>query len=180
MSSVLESIPGLKSLLANSIAGGKDPFYNISWFSVPLSLLLAAWPHWYTIYLAESNKIQGGWSNVNPRFWVQSLIAKAANGKKLSPLELQILRGQSCQANSFENVPLFLGTVLWANYTGLERETINNFVLGYLVSRVLYTLLYLKVSGKAESFARTVVFNFGIGWIVTIWIKGGLRISPKA
>ncbi|KIS69706.1 uncharacterized protein UMAG_02234 [Mycosarcoma maydis] len=176
MSSAIYSLPFAKDIIS-SITGGKDPLYNLSWAGVPLSLLLAAIPHWYTIYLAESNKVQGGWSNVNPRFWVQSLIAKGQT-KKLTPLELQILRGQSCQANSFENVPLFVASLLWANYTGLQVGTINNFVVGYLVSRAIYTLLYLKTTGKAESFARTLVFNFGIVWIITIWLKGAWKISP--
>lgn len=176
MSSPIYSIPFARDLIS-SITGGKDPLYNLSWASVPLSLLLAALPHWYTIYLAESNKIQGGWSNVNPRFWVQSLIAKSQK-TKLSPLELKILRGQSCQANAFENVPLFVVTVFWANYTGLEVQTINRFVVGWLVSRAVYTMLYLRTTGYAQSFARTVVFNFGIVWIITVWIKGAFKVSP--
>lgn len=176
MSSFVYSIPYAKGLISN-LTGGKDPFHNLSWAGVPLSLLIAALPHWYTIYLAESNRIQGGWSNVNPRFWVQSLIAKSTT-TKLTPLELTILRGQSCQANAFENVPLFVASIVWANFTGLDVKTINRFVVGYLVSRVLFTVLYVKVSGKAESFARTAVFQVGIGWIISIWLKGAWKISP--
>ncbi|TKY86264.1 hypothetical protein EX895_005089 [Sporisorium graminicola] len=176
MSSPLYSLPFVKDIVS-SLTGGKDPFYNLSWAGVPLSLLLAALPHWYTIYLAESNKVQGGWSNVNPRFWVQTLTAKSLT-TKLTPLELTILRGQSCQANAFENVPLFIASLVWANYAGLDVKTINRFVVGYLVSRALYTLLYLNVSRKANSFARTAVFQVGIGWIISIWLKGAWKISP--
>lgn len=171
------SSSGLKDLVS-SLTGGKDVLYNLSWAGAPLSLLLAALPHWYTIYLAESNKVQGGWSNVNPRFWVASLIAKSQT-KKLSPLELTILRGQSCQANAFENVPLFLVTLVWANYTGLDVGVINRFVIGYLVSRALFTLLYLRTTAKPQSFARTAVFQVGIGWILSVWVKGALKISPN-
>ncbi|SJX62642.1 uncharacterized protein SRS1_13429 [Sporisorium reilianum f. sp. reilianum] len=176
MSSPIYSLPFAKDIIS-SITGGKDPLYNLSWAGVPLSLLLAALPHWYTIYLAESNKVQGGWSNVNPRFWVQSLIAKSTT-TKLTPLELKILRGQSCQANAFENVPLFVASIVWANYTGLHVATINRFVVGYLLSRVLFTVLYVNTSGKANSFARTAVFQVGIGWIISIWLKGAWKISP--
>nr|POF13557.1 hypothetical protein CFP56_02580 [Quercus suber] len=75
---------------------------NISIATLPLALFLAALPHWYTIYLAESNKVQGGWSNENPRAFVARLNAKAASGKKLSGLEEKILRGQAAQQNGFE------------------------------------------------------------------------------
>ncbi len=177
MSSYLSSQTWLKDLIS-PFTGGKDPFANLSWIGVLGALTLAALPHWYTIYLAESNKVQGGWSNVNPRFWVQQLIAKSATSK-LSELELFILRGQSCQANAFENAPLFAATLIWANYTALPLATINNFVIAYLASRALYTVLYLNTTSKVNSFARTIAFNFGILHMLSLWIRGGLNISPS-
>lgn len=85
--------------LAKALLAGNA---NYAIASLPLTLLLSALPHWYTIYLAESNKVQGGWTNENPRAFVARLNAKAASGKKLSDLESTILRGQSAQQNGFE------------------------------------------------------------------------------
>lgn len=79
-----------------------DGKVNLSIASLPLTLLLSALPHWYTIYKAESNKVQGGWSNENPRAFVARLNARAAAGHKLTDLEEMILRGQSAQQNGFE------------------------------------------------------------------------------
>lgn len=70
--------------------------------SLPLTLLIAALPHWYTIYKAETNRVQGGWANENPRSFVARLNAKAASGKTLSGMESMILRGQAAQQNGFE------------------------------------------------------------------------------
>lgn len=70
--------------------------------TLPLTLFISAVPHWYTIYLASVNKVQGGWANENPRAFVARLNAKAASGKVLSDLEAKILRGQSAQQNGFE------------------------------------------------------------------------------
>jgi uncharacterized MAPEG superfamily protein len=75
---------------------------NLSIASLPFTLLLSALPHWYTIYLASTNKVQGGWTNQNPRAFVARLNAKAASGKQLSELEDTILRGQAAQQNGFE------------------------------------------------------------------------------
>lgn len=75
---------------------------NLSIASLPFTLLLSAIPHWYTIYLASSQKVQGGWTNQNPRAFVARLNAKAANGTKLSAVEETILRGQAAQQNGFE------------------------------------------------------------------------------
>lgn len=75
---------------------------NLAIASLPLTLLLSAVPHWYTIYKAEVNKVQGGWANENPRSFVARLNAKAASGKALSDVEAMILRGQAAQQNGFE------------------------------------------------------------------------------
>lgn len=75
---------------------------NLSIASLPFTLLLSALPHWYTIYLASSQKVEGGWTNQNPRAFVARLNAKAAGGKKLSAVEETILRGQAAQQNGFE------------------------------------------------------------------------------
>jgi len=90
---------------------------NLSIFSIPITLFIAALPHWYTIYIAESNKVQGGWSNENPRAFVARLNAKAATGKKLNPIEELILRGQSAQQNGFEWFPVWAVAVVsfWDN-----------------------------------------------------------------
>lgn len=68
---------------------------NLSFYSLPGVLLLAAIPHWWSIHQCLTKKINGGWQNQNPRGFVASLNFKAASGKKLSTLEKQILRAQS-------------------------------------------------------------------------------------
>lgn len=85
---------------------------NLAIASLPLHLLLGAIPHWYSIYKAETNKVQGGWTNQNPRAFVARLNAKAASGKKLSELEELILRGQSAQQNAFEWWPVWAVAVV--------------------------------------------------------------------
>ncbi len=85
--------------LLESLSSGET---NLSIASLPLTLLISALPHWYTIYKAETNKVQGGWANENPRAFVARLNSKAASGKTLSDVEAMILRGQSAQQNGFE------------------------------------------------------------------------------
>lgn len=85
---------------------------NLSIFSLPITLFIAALPHWYTIYIAESKKVQGGWTNENPRAFVARLNAKAATGKKLNSVEEMILRGQSAQQNGYEWFPVWAVAVV--------------------------------------------------------------------
>lgn len=98
--------------MSEFFSGLFDGKTNLSIASLPGHLLLAAIPHWYSIYKAESNKVQGGWSNENPRAFVARLNARAAAGKKLSDLEELILRGQSAQQNAFEWWPVWAVAVV--------------------------------------------------------------------
>lgn len=79
-----------------------QPTVNLSIASLPLTLFIAGLPHWYTIYAASTHKVNGGWANENPRAFIARLNAKAAIGKRPSPLEEMILRGQSAQQNGYE------------------------------------------------------------------------------
>lgn len=118
------------------------PGANISFHTLPLALLLAAirqylhffsikssiyltrrlplqlfFPssqtaHWYTISLCLKHNINGGWDNRNPRAYVAVLQGKLVRGEKVSKMEAMILRGQSCQANAFENIGLFAATLV--------------------------------------------------------------------
>jgi hypothetical protein len=68
---------------------------NLSFYTLPLTLFLAACPHWWSIQQCMTKKINGGWKNDNPRGFVASLQFKAVSGKKLSGLEKKILRAQA-------------------------------------------------------------------------------------
>lgn len=79
--------------ITDALTSTKAP--NLSFYSLPAALLLAALPHWWSIHHALHKKINGGWQNQNPRHYVALLNFKAASGKKLSDLEKKILRAQS-------------------------------------------------------------------------------------
>lgn len=67
---------------------------NLSLYSLPGMLLLAACPHWWSIHQCLTKKINGGWKNDNPRLFVAQLQFKSASGKKLSEMEKKVLRAQ--------------------------------------------------------------------------------------
>lgn len=83
----------MASFVQDALTSTKAP--NLSFYSLPAALFLAAVPHWWSIHHALHKKINGGWQNQNPRSYVAQLNFKAASGKKLSPIEKQILRAQS-------------------------------------------------------------------------------------
>ncbi|KAK0549160.1 hypothetical protein OC846_004179 [Tilletia horrida] len=131
----------------------------------------------YTIYLAERNKVNGGWTNVQPRIYVGQLANKASAGGKLTKLESTILRGQSAQANGFENVPLFGLTMLIGTYAKLPSHTLNRTTALYLVGRIIYNWLYLTTETKKNSYWRTLVFNTSMFALIRIIVLSTLRIN---
>jgi len=53
----------------------------------------------------------------------------------------------------------------------------NAFAINYMVTRVLYTYLYLTTETKPMSFVRTIVFNTAVLHAVYIWLAAGHAIA---
>ncbi|CAG9990555.1 unnamed protein product [Clonostachys byssicola] len=138
------------------------PETNISVASLPATLLLSALPHWYSIYLAQSNRVEGGWKNQNPRAFVARLNAKAGSGKKLTDLEETILRGQSAQQNGFEWWPVWAAAVAFGYLSNVSVDDMNQYTLIHLSMRMLYNYLYVTTKTRRGSYLRTIVFQVSL------------------
>ncbi|PWN93373.1 hypothetical protein FA10DRAFT_264031 [Acaromyces ingoldii] len=154
-----------------------DMIPNISVASLPITLFLAALPHWYSIGVAESRKIQGGWSNENPRAFVARLNARAAQGKRLSDTEEMILRAQSCQQNGFEWFAVWAAAVILGNFAKLPQSTLTNTTFIHLVTRIIYTVLYVQTTSRKFSYVRTLVFNLGVAAQVRLIFKAAYALA---
>ncbi|KAF9730917.1 hypothetical protein PMIN06_005810 [Paraphaeosphaeria minitans] len=135
---------------------------NLSIASLPFTLLLSALPHWYTIYLASSQKIQGGWTNQNPRAFVARLNAKAASGKKLSEIEETILRGQAAQQNGFEWWGVWGVAVVFGYLMKEPKASMDYYTMVHVGARIAYNYFYLTTSRRKSSFLRTATFQVGL------------------
>ncbi len=78
-------------------------------------------------------KIAGGYTakdNQNPREFLAKTTGLAA-------------RANAAQQNSFESLPLFLASVLMAEYMVLNQAMIMTLCIAYIVLRILYGICYL-------------------------------------
>lgn len=85
--------------------------------------------------------------------YVFSLIAKSAGGFKvkdnqdprafLAATQGLAARAHAAQQNSFESLPLFIASILVAEYMVLPQIIVMTFGIAYLVLRVIYGLCYL-------------------------------------
>ncbi|KAK2591942.1 hypothetical protein QQS21_010346 [Conoideocrella luteorostrata] len=144
---------------------------SLSIASLPLTLLISALPHWYTIYKAEANKVQGGWSNENPRSFVARLNAKAASGKVLSDVEAMILRGQAAQQNGFEWWAVWAVAVVLGVQAKIPLAQMNQYTIIHVGCRLVYNYLYVTTRKRSLSYLRTIVFQASIFPAVAIFIN---------
>lgn len=92
----------------------------------------------------------------------------------------RIIRAVSAQQNGFENIGFFATAVVAGNLAGLDTTWLNTLSVGYVISRILYNLIYINNTTASLAATRSVTFVGGIGMIWTIFIMAGnkLRSSP--
>ena len=109
--------------------------------------------------------------------WLMAALKKsplAANGKysNRAPRAMQPkLEGLSQRAhwaeqNSFEILPAFIAAVLVAHVAGAEQATVDLLSVGFVVSRVLYSICYLTNWASLRSLTWMVGLLFIVGLFV--------------
>lgn len=73
---------------------------------------------------------EGSFDNHNPRAWLEGLQGWQA-------------RANAAQLNSFEALPLFIASVLVAQYHLADQSTVNALAVAFIVVRVGYIAMYL-------------------------------------
>ncbi|KAI5928335.1 hypothetical protein F4810DRAFT_190193 [Camillea tinctor] len=142
---------------------------NISYFTIPVALFLALAPRGYSGFSGAGKKF---FDPSNPR----TFAARLENADIDKELKARILRAEACSANAFENLPLYAAAVVAGNAAGLPKDTLNALAAGYVASRVAYTWVYIwGQNNRKLAEARTLVWGVGIGFIMTLFVKAGLR-----
>ncbi|KAJ4415141.1 hypothetical protein N0V82_007511 [Gnomoniopsis sp. IMI 355080] len=138
---------------------------NYSLYTIPAAWVVAIAPHFYAASLGGKT-----FDNRSPRTYTSSL----KDTQSLDAATKQrIIRAEGAQQNGFENVGLFAAAVVAANIAKVDNWTLNALSGGYLVSRVLYNLVYINNESESMANARSATFLSGIGMIFTLFIKSG-------
>ena len=109
--------------------------------------------------------------------WLLAALKKsplAASGKysNRAPRAMQPkLQGFSQRAfwaeqNSFEILPAFIAAVLVAHFAGAEQATVDLLAIGFIVSRVVYSICYLMNWASLRSLVWVVGLLFIVGLFV--------------
>lgn len=146
---------------------------NISLYTLPISWILCLLPRFYAVHLYTS-------STSKP---IDILLPRALAARASADPALQhatrdrIVRAEAAQANGLENVGYFAAAVVAGNVAGLSKGLINCLSLGYLLSRGLYSWLYVVGDTKGLAIARTGVFFGGQGLIWALFILAGNQMQ---
>jgi uncharacterized MAPEG superfamily protein len=73
--------------------------------------------------------------------------------------------------NGFDNIAFFAAAVVAGNVAHLNTHTLNTLSVAYVVSRVVYNIVYVRNWPKS----RVVSFFVGIGMCFTLFLKAGGR-----
>ena len=84
-----------------------------------------------------------------------------------------MIRINGAKQNGFENIGFFAAAVVAGNVAGLPAKTLNGLTAGYLLSRVLYTLIYINNTNPKFSDLRSIMWLVGIGQVITLYVKAG-------
>lgn len=150
---------------------------NISLYTVPFAWALCLAPRVYATQLyqkASSRKFD----NRQPRSLTKTVME---NQSIDSGTKGRIIRAECAQQNGYENIGFFAAAVVAGNLAGLDTTWLNTLSVGYVISRILYNLIYINNTTASLASMRTVTFISGIGMIWTIFIMAGykLRSSPE-
>ena len=75
-------------------------------------------------------------------------------------------RAHWAEQNSFEILPAFIAAVLVAHFAGAEQVLVDQLALGFVASRVLYSICYLTDWATL----RSLVWTVGLLFIVALFV----------
>ena len=119
-------------------------------------VLLAALLPFVCAVLAKSGGFgkpvhQGGYDNSDPRGWM----ARQTDWH---------VRANAAQANSFEALPLFIGSVIIAHQLGAPQTWLDILALLFVTLRIIYIAMYVAGLPKLRSaiWSAALLVNIGI------------------
>ncbi|TQS33027.1 hypothetical protein Golomagni_06643 [Golovinomyces magnicellulatus] len=149
---------------------GLDLTKNLSYFTVPAAFLVSHVSH--MVAAASSGK---AYDNGNPKNFESNL----KNSQTLDKATKErTLRLKYAANNGLETLGFFAASVVAANQAGVEIEALNKLSIGYVISRLVYTLYYANTGEDIKlSVARSGLWVSGIFCIVGLWVKAGLKVA---
>lgn len=85
----------------------------------------------------------------------------------------RLRRAEAAVANSFENFGPFAAAVVAGSTAKLNPVVLNLLSIGYLLSRIAYSYLYIQCDTPSKAKARTFAYLVSMAFLFTMFIKAG-------
>ncbi|WWC89062.1 uncharacterized protein L201_003980 [Kwoniella dendrophila CBS 6074] len=147
---------------------------NYSLYAVPVAWAVAVAPHFYAISTYNAEKAVGSekWDNREPK----GNIAKVKDAKLSPNAQGKFLRAEAAQENGLQNLPLFIGAILVGNFARLPNSVLNNTAAFYLVTRLVYSFLYINNTSLFAANLRSATFLTGVATWMSLFIRAGNKL----
>ncbi|RSH88993.1 hypothetical protein EHS25_002655 [Saitozyma podzolica] len=145
--------------------------HNFSLYAVPAAFAVAFAPHAYAMALYNKERAPGTqpWDGTAPK-----KNRDHVGDSKMSPyMQDRYLRAEAANDNGFVGLPFFAAAVVAGNVAGLPKATLNSLAATYLVSRIVFTYLYVNGTTAAWGHARSLSWLAGIISCCTLFVRAG-------
>ncbi|GAA5827572.1 hypothetical protein JCM5353_001621 [Sporobolomyces roseus] len=142
---------------------------NYSFYAIPAMWMTSIGAHFYAASLTKTSNDLPDFDNVAPR----DFLRRVQGQEKQSAVVQRYIRAEAAQQNGFENLAFFSSAVVAGNLARLPTSYLNLFAGGYILSRILFNVLYINTTSAAWSNLRSVVYVGGVVSIFTTFIKSG-------
>lgn len=152
-----------------------DNTRNYSLYTIPAAWGLSLVPHLYAAHLYQKATSRT-FDNRHPR----SLTKIVAEDQSIdSTTKGRIIRAEGAQQNGFENVGLFAAAVVAGNMARLDNSWLNILSAGYVLSRLIYNVIYINNTTASLAMVRSTVFTGGAGMIIALYIMAGNNLRSS-
>ncbi|KEY74485.1 hypothetical protein S7711_04517 [Stachybotrys chartarum IBT 7711] len=152
---------------------GLDFTRNLSYFAVPAAFWCAHSAHLYTIVFAGKS-----YDNSNPLALRDRIAEEPTLSAEASTSSKEhFIRAKNASQNGYETLGLFAAGVVAANQAGVSRRTLNALSWGYVVSRVVYNLIYINLGGyrTAGAFMRSSAWSVSMILSIGLFVAAGFE-----
>jgi uncharacterized MAPEG superfamily protein len=138
--------------------------FNIPLLSILAYYVLAAYPHGHAVVAASKGNLKQH-DNTNPKSTKQTdKLKRRLTAREFAAYE----RAERAHSNALENMPLFCAAIfaglLAQQKIGPGEIALNEFAVGFLLLRALYTVCYILTETIRLSYLRSALYFITTGW----------------
>jgi uncharacterized MAPEG superfamily protein len=146
---------------------------NFSIVSIPAYYVLSFLPHAYGIHVASGGN-PAAWDNRCPR---ASKLKSSLQANLPADVYAKYERAEAASANSYENMPLYIGAIILGHFAKLDKAVLDKFAFRFLLVRAVYALVYVQTARQSRTPLRTLLWGYSIWMCVQVYLQAAKALA---